>query len=120
MAAPARGIGKATLDRLADGAARGGRSAARRCAPTLPRRHHAARPRRALEDFAGLIARLAERRSGLTVPALIDEVCAASGYREALKAERTAEAQARLENLEELVAASEEFIVTQQAAGLER
>jgi len=46
-------------------------------------------------------------------------VCAASGYREALKAERTAEAQARLENLEELVAASEEFIVTQQEAGLE-
>ena len=39
------------------------------------------------------------------VPALIDEVLAASGYREALKAERTAEAEARLENLEELIAA---------------
>jgi DNA helicase-2/ATP-dependent DNA helicase PcrA len=77
------------------------------------------KPRRALEDFARLIARLAERRSAVTVPALIDEVGAASGYRDALKAERTAEAEARLENLEELVAASEEFIANQQAQGIE-
>jgi DNA helicase-2/ATP-dependent DNA helicase PcrA len=53
------------------------------------------------------------------MPALIDEVCAASGYRDALKAERTAEAEARLENLEELVAASEELIASYQAAGEE-
>jgi DNA helicase-2/ATP-dependent DNA helicase PcrA len=46
-------------------------------------------------------------------------VCAASGYRDVLKAERTAEAEARLENLEELVAASEEFIAGQQAQGIE-
>jgi DNA helicase-2/ATP-dependent DNA helicase PcrA len=117
VAAPARGIGKATLDRLADGARAAGVPLLAVCATMPP--DITGKPRRALEDFAGLIARLAERRSGLTVPALIDEVCAASGYREALKAERTAEAQARLENLEELVAASEEFIVTQQAAGLE-
>ncbi len=51
------------------------------------------------------------------MPALIDEVCAASGYRDALKAERTAEAEARLENLEELVAASEELIASQLARG---
>jgi DNA helicase-2/ATP-dependent DNA helicase PcrA len=50
------------------------------------------------------------------VPALIDLVCAASGYRDALRAERTAEAEARLENLEELVAASEERIADEPAA----
>jgi DNA helicase-2/ATP-dependent DNA helicase PcrA len=77
------------------------------------------KPRRGLEEFARLIARLAERREGLTVPALIDEVCAASGYRDALKAERTAEAEARLENLEELVAASEELIASRLAEGQE-
>ncbi len=77
------------------------------------------KPRRALEEFARLIAGLGERRAGFTVPALIDEVCAASGYRDALKAERTAEAEARLENLEELVAASEELIASQLAAGVE-
>jgi DNA helicase-2/ATP-dependent DNA helicase PcrA len=77
------------------------------------------KPRRALEEFARLIARLGERRSEFTVPALIDEVVAASGYRDALKAERSAEAEARLENLEELVAASEELIASQLAAGVE-
>jgi DNA helicase-2/ATP-dependent DNA helicase PcrA len=46
-------------------------------------------------------------------------VAIASGYRDALKAERTAEAEARLENIEELVAASEEFGVTQELAGVE-
>ena len=117
VAAPARGIGKATLDRLADAARPAGASLLAMCA-TLPP-DITGKPRRALEEFGRLVARLAERRASLTVPALIDEVCAASGYRDALKAERTAEAEARLENLEELVAASEEFIVTQQAAGVE-
>jgi ATP-dependent DNA helicase UvrD/PcrA len=117
VAAPARGIGKATLDRLGDAARAVGGSLLALCAmiPT----DITGKPRRALEEFARLIARLAERRTALTVPALIDEVCAASGYRDALKAERTAEAEARLENLEELVAASEEFIATQQAQGIE-
>jgi DNA helicase-2/ATP-dependent DNA helicase PcrA len=117
VAAPARGIGKATLDRLADAARAVGGSLFALCAMIPP--DITAKPRRALEEFARLIARLAERRSALTVPALIDEVCAASGYRDALKAERTAEAEARLENLEELVAASEEFIANQRAQGIE-
>jgi DNA helicase-2/ATP-dependent DNA helicase PcrA len=117
VAAPARGIGKATLDRLADAARSAGGPLLAACAG-LPA-DIAGRPRRALEDFAGLIARLAERRAALSVPALIDEVCAASGYRDALRAERTAEAEARLENLEELVAASEELIATRVAEGVE-
>jgi len=117
VAAPARGIGKATLDRLADAARAAGGSLLALCA-MIPA-DITGKPRRALEEFARLIARLAERRSALAVPALIDEVCAASGYRDALKAERTAEAEARLENLEELVAASEEFIAGQQAQGIE-
>src|SRR5262249_57352156 len=79
----------------------------------------AAKPRRALEDFGRLIAGLYERRAALPVPAFIDEVAAASGYRDALRAERTAEADARLENLEELVAAAEEFLATQAALGAE-
>jgi ATP-dependent DNA helicase UvrD/PcrA len=122
VAAPARGIGKATLDRLTEIARGRGLSLLGACAALPP--DITAKPRRALEEFAGLLARLGERRGGLAVPALIDEVAAASGYREALKAERTAEAEARLENLEELVAASEEFIAARQAeaqegAGLE-
>jgi len=117
VAAPARGIGKATLDRLTEFARGRGLPLLAACAELPP--DITARPRRALEEFAGLIARLGERRGGLTVPALIDVVAAASGYREALKAERTADAEARLENLEELVAASEEFIAARRAEGEE-
>ena len=117
VAAPARGIGKATLDRLTEFVRGRGLSLLVACAELPP--DITAKPRRALEEFAGVIARLGERRGGLTVPALIDEVAAASGYREALKVERTADAEARLENLEELVAASEEFIAARQAEGQE-
>ena len=117
VAAPARGIGKATLDRLTEFVRGRGLSLLVACAELPP--DITAKPRRALEEFAGVIARLGERRGGLTVPALIDEVAAASGYREALKVERTADAEARLENLEELVAASEEFIAARQTEGQE-
>ena len=114
VAAPARGVGKATLDRLAE-AARVARQPLLAACATLPA-DIIGKPRRALEEFARLIAHLAERRAGLAAPALIDLVCAASGYRDALRAERTAEAEARLENLEELVAASEERIADEPGA----
>src|SRR5882724_2357941 len=117
IAAPSRGVGKATLDRLADAARARGVSLLAACAE-LPA-DLATKARRALDDFGRLIARLAERRATLTLPAFIDEVAIASGYRDVLKAERTAEADARLENIEELVAASEEFVATQEEAGAE-
>jgi DNA helicase-2/ATP-dependent DNA helicase PcrA len=115
VAAPARGVGKATLDRLAVLAIR------RRSSLLAEARDVSAdvgaRPRKALQEFAETVARLADRRQGLSIPAFIDEVVTRSGYREALKAERTAEAEGRLENLEELVAASEEFIAAHEAQG---
>jgi DNA helicase-2/ATP-dependent DNA helicase PcrA len=116
VAAPARGVGRATLDRLAD-VARAGRSSLLGACRGLPP-DFGSKPRRLLEEFAALIARLHERRATLEVPAFLDEVIAGSGYKEALRAERTAEAQARLENLEELVAASEEFVASQRAFGM--
>jgi DNA helicase II / ATP-dependent DNA helicase PcrA len=115
IAAPSRGIGKATLDRLADSART--RSLSLLSASAAPPADLTAKARRGLEDFSRLIGRLAEVRGSMTVPALIDEVAGSSGYRDALKAERTAEADARLENIEELVAASEEFVASQELAG---
>jgi DNA helicase-2/ATP-dependent DNA helicase PcrA len=117
VTAPARGVGRATLDRLAEVARGASRGLLGACAALPP--DIGGKPRRALEDFARLIARLAERRRELPVPAFIDAVIAESGYRDALKAERTAEAETRLENLEELVAASEEFLVAQAALGVD-
>jgi DNA helicase-2/ATP-dependent DNA helicase PcrA len=115
VAAPSRGIGKATLDRLGE-LARAQRQPLLAACGALPP-DFGTKPRRALEDFARLIARLRDGRASQTVPAFIDAVISGSGYKDALRAERTAEAEARLLNLEELVAASEEFAATQQAQG---
>jgi DNA helicase II / ATP-dependent DNA helicase PcrA len=116
VGAPVRGVGKATLDRLAEVARGSGGALLATCA--TPPADLGSKPRRALDAFARLIARLAERRCELAVPAFIDEVITASGYRDTLKAERNAEAAARLDNLKELIAASEEFIAGQHAFGL--
>ncbi|MBI2524484.1 MAG: UvrD-helicase domain-containing protein [Candidatus Rokubacteria bacterium] len=113
VAAPSRGIGRTTLDRLDAMARRSGMGLLAACAELPP--EIAARPRQGLRDFARLAARLQERRAALPLPAFIDEVLGSTGYRAALKAEGTAEADARLENLEELIAASEEFIAARAA-----
>jgi DNA helicase-2/ATP-dependent DNA helicase PcrA len=108
VAAPARGIGQTTLARLDEVALREGR----------PLLHVAGDPpvdirgkaRKALEDFAALVRRLGTERHGQTPPAFIDLVLNAAGYRAALVAERSPEAEARLENLEELIAAAEDYV----------
>src|SRR5262245_26441325 len=115
VAAPSRGVGKATLDRLGELARASRLSLLATCAHLPP--DFGTKPKKALEDFGRLIARLAERRAATAVPAFIDEVVSASGYKDALRADRAAEAAARLENLEELVAASEEFVAEQERLG---
>ena len=115
VAAPSRGIGRSTLEHLDGAARRRGRGLLEACAEIPP--EIGAKARRALHEFASLIIRLAASRLTATLPALIDEVLAGSGYRDALKAERTAEADTRLENLEELIAASEEFIAARDLEG---
>jgi DNA helicase II / ATP-dependent DNA helicase PcrA len=75
IAAPSRGVGKATLDRLADAARARGVSLLAACAEVPA--DLTAKARRALDDFARLIGRLAERRNTVTLPAFIDEVAIA-------------------------------------------
>jgi DNA helicase-2/ATP-dependent DNA helicase PcrA len=117
IAAPSRGIGPGTLARLDDEAARRGRPLLAVAAdPPADVRGKAGR---ALQDFAALVARLAGQRRDLAPPAFIDLVLEQSGYREALRRERAPEAEARLENLEELVAAAEEFTRTDAEPTLE-
>jgi DNA helicase-2/ATP-dependent DNA helicase PcrA len=105
--APSRGVGATTLARLDEVA----------LDVTTPLLALAAAPpsdvrgkaRAALEDFAATVARLAAQRGELSPPAFIDLVLQASGYRKALEQDRSPEAEGRLENLEELVAAAEDF-----------
>jgi DNA helicase-2/ATP-dependent DNA helicase PcrA len=106
IAAPARGVGPATLIRLGEVATREGRSLLSMAAAPPP--DITAKPRRGLEEFAAMVARVASQRQTMPLPAFLDLVLGACGYREALKQERSPEAEARLENLEELVAAAED------------
>src|SRR5205823_1697327 len=103
---PVRGIGPATLARLDE--ARAGRALLAVAAE--PPAAITGKARRGLEDFAALIRGLADRRRAMAPPAFIDQLLDATGYREALRVERSPEAEARLENLEELIAAAEDYM----------
>ena len=106
---PTRGIGRATLVKLEDAAARAGQAllAASSEAPAAGIGGKAART---LQEFASLLGRLAGL---LAEPRPLAErvaaVLEASGLREALRREATADAEGRLENLDELCVAAEEF-----------
>jgi DNA helicase II / ATP-dependent DNA helicase PcrA len=66
--------------------------------------------RKALGRFMSTMERLRERlEAGASVGDLLDETLRESGYLEALEAERTIEAQGRIENLEELVRVAREY-----------
>jgi ATP-dependent DNA helicase UvrD/PcrA len=64
---------------------------------------------KAVGRFMSSMERLRERMETAAVDELLEEVLAESGYVDALKAERTIEAEGRLENLEELVGVGREF-----------
>jgi ATP-dependent DNA helicase UvrD/PcrA len=74
---------------------------------------------RSIERFMGTMAELRERlEGGANVAELLEETLSKSGYVEALQAERTIEAQGRLENLEELVEVAREYDSTAENEGV--
>jgi DNA helicase-2/ATP-dependent DNA helicase PcrA len=76
---------------------------------------------KALTRFMSTLERLRERaEGGASVGDLLDELLRETGYTEALQAERTIEAQGRIENLEELVRVAREYDATSpEDAGLD-
>jgi DNA helicase-2/ATP-dependent DNA helicase PcrA len=68
-----------------------------------------AAPQKALKAFRAVIESLMSAAQELEVPELIEEVLQRSGYMESLEAERTIEAQGRMENLQELVSVAREW-----------
>jgi DNA helicase-2/ATP-dependent DNA helicase PcrA len=117
VGAPARGIGSGTLARLDEESLRQSRPLlAVAAAPPADVRGKAGR---ALQEFAALVGRLAGQRRDVAPPAFIDLVLDQTGYRKALEQERSPEAAARLENLEELIAAAEDFTRTDAEPTLE-
>ena len=64
---------------------------------------------KALGRFMSTMVRLRERMESAPVGDLLDELLRETGYFDALEAERTIEAQGRLENLQELVRVGREY-----------
>jgi DNA helicase II / ATP-dependent DNA helicase PcrA len=115
---PKRGIGQTSLSRVLAHAETMGvtpweAAAAAEDVPTL-----GTAARRALGRFMSTLERLKERvDSGAPVAEVLDETLRESGYRDALEAERTIEAQGRMENLDELVSVGREYDATAGAEG---
>ncbi|HEY7455432.1 MAG TPA: UvrD-helicase domain-containing protein [Thermoleophilaceae bacterium] len=75
---------------------------------------------KAVDRFMSVMERLRERaEGGAGVGDLLAETLEETGYTEALQAERTIEAQGRLENLEELVGVGREYDATAEEGSVE-
>jgi DNA helicase II / ATP-dependent DNA helicase PcrA len=117
---PRRGIGQTSLGRVVGHANTLGRSvwdvaAAPEEVPGL-----AAAAVKAVGRFMSVMERLRERAEGdAQVGDLLQETLDETGYIEALQAERTIEAQGRLENLEELVGVAREYDATAEDPSVE-
>ncbi|HZD87803.1 MAG TPA: UvrD-helicase domain-containing protein [Gaiellaceae bacterium] len=105
---PRRGIGDTTLARLTTWADQREISLWEASAEA-ERAGVGAAPQKALHAFRSTIESLMEEARALEVPELIESVLERSGYLESLEAERTIEAQGRIENLQELVSVAREW-----------
>jgi DNA helicase-2/ATP-dependent DNA helicase PcrA len=72
---------------------------------------------KALDRFASIVERLRELSEHSSVGDLLESVLEETGYIEALEAERTVEAEGRIENLEELVGVAGEFDANRELEG---
>jgi DNA helicase-2/ATP-dependent DNA helicase PcrA len=111
---PRRGIGDASLARLQTYADAHGRSLWE-ATEFAEEAGIAAAPLRAVQGFRTLIQSLMAGALELEVAELVQRVLDQTGYIAALEAERTIEAQGRIENLQELVGVAQEY----QAASAE-
>lgn len=72
-----------------------------------------------LDELAAIIFDLMNQADNLPVEDLIEQVLTKTGYMEELKAERTAQAQSRIDNLMELISVGQEFAKTEEENNLE-
>jgi len=106
---PKRGIGEATWDKVASEAAARGGSVFRLLSDALEELDIQPRARKALGEFRDLIMKLHQMSEYLSVTELTEQAAELSGYREELRRDGSLEAQARLENIDELLSVTQEF-----------
>ena len=105
---PRRGIGDASLARLQTYADAHGRSLWE-ATEFAEEAGIGGAPLRAVQSFRTVIQSLQSGALELEVPELVQRVLDQTGYIAALEAERTIEAQGRIENLQELVGVAQEY-----------
>src|SRR5207249_10229506 len=105
---PRRGIGDASLARLQAWADAQGRSLWE-AMEFAEEAGVGAAPLRAVQNFHTVMQSLQSGALELPVAELVERTLERSGYLEALEAERTIEAQGRLENLQELIGVAREY-----------
>lgn len=76
------------------------------------------RAREAMAKFGAMIHHLHVMALDSSIHKLTEEILEVSGYMDALRAERTMEAQTRLENVQELVSVTEQFELASENTGL--
>src|SRR5713226_7896594 len=114
---PRRGIGQSSIDRLVIYAD----AQAISLYDALSRAEEAgvgAQPLKAVKSFHTLMHSLMSAAQELNVAELVERVLEQSSYLESLEAERTIEAQGRMENLQELVGVAREYLEQAQEPSL--
>jgi DNA helicase II / ATP-dependent DNA helicase PcrA len=105
---PKRGIGDGTLDKL-QSFANGYGLPLFGAAEQANQAGVSGKTVRSIAEFVQMIDHLVQMRAYLNVTELTEEVIKRSGYKEALKAEKSLESDARVENLEEFLSVTREF-----------
>ncbi|HSC87219.1 MAG TPA: UvrD-helicase domain-containing protein [Polyangiaceae bacterium] len=106
---PARGIGDKTVERLLDLAAENTSSLHAALGRALEEEQFSGAARKKLEGFSALLEELRGARETLSPSELLERVLAQTGYKSLLEQDDTAESDARLENLAELVGSLQEY-----------
>jgi len=114
---PARGIGDKTVDALVREASLRGTSLFDAIPSLLSGEALKTAAKKNLAAFRRAIDALREEARALTPTDLANRILEATGYREELRKEDTAESDARLENLEELVGSIQEYEDDAEQAG---
>ncbi|OEF97027.1 DNA helicase PcrA [Desulfuribacillus alkaliarsenatis] len=114
---PRRGIGAATIDKIAEYSTAKGISMYEAC-QDLSEVGLSARAVSSVQSFFTLISTLRSMQEFLPVTELVEELLKMSGYRKELQNERTLEAQSRLENIDEFISVTTEFEKTAEDKSL--
>ncbi len=115
---PARGIGNSSLDKISFQAASNGTSFYKAMSEAGNNSLLSSGPRNKVAEFTNMLERFSLSSKSMNLPELAQMVMEESGYISRLKDSRDEDDAERLENLEQLLAAMEEFAEKNTDAGL--